>query len=92
MLLERFRGRYGMAVAIALLGLSPNVVLLATLGLVAAVAIPALSGARLRAPNLSAWLDDGEQAIVSPTTWTHLRRGVQDETAEPLLPRRRARR
>jgi hypothetical protein len=62
---------------------------IAALGLLAAVLLPALSGARLRTPDLEAWLEDGEQAMVSPTTGVHVRRHVHDENAEPLLPRRR---
>ena len=61
---------------------------LAVLGLLLALAIPAVSGARLRVPDLQGWLDRDEQALPSPTTATHLRPGVQDETAEPLLPER----
>jgi len=56
-----------------------------------ALALPALSGARLRAPDLDAWLEDGEQALPSPRTAIHLRPSVEDEQAEPLLPRRRRR-
>ncbi len=59
---------------------------LAGVGLAAALLIPALSGARLRKPNLEAWLEDGEQALASPTTVAHLRRRVEDETVEPLIP------
>lgn len=54
--------------------------------LVCSLAIPALSGARLRKPDLEAWLEEGEQALPSPRTGVHLRRGVEDETAEPLVP------
>jgi hypothetical protein len=61
-------------------------VALAALGLLAALAIPALSGARLRRPDLDGWLEDGEQALPSPATVTHLRPSVDDETAEPLVP------
>jgi MFS family permease len=70
--------RIGLAITLAL----------AVVGLASAVLIPALSGARLRRPDLEAWLDRGEQALASPTTGVHLRPGVEDETAEPLLPRR----
>lgn len=62
---------------------------LTALGLVAALAIPALSGARLRTPDLHRWLDEGEQALPSPTTAVHARPGVDDDVAEPLLPRKR---
>src|SRR3954452_2101676 len=62
---------------------------IAALGLVAAIALPALSGARLRTPDLEAWLEEGDGAMVSPATGVHVRRHVQDEDAEPLLPRRR---
>ncbi len=59
---------------------------LSGLTLLAAVGIPALSGARLRRPDLEAWLDEGEQALASPRTGVHVRRGVEDENAEPLVP------
>lgn len=62
---------------------------LSAVGLVASLAIPLLSGARLRAPDLHAWLDEGRQALPSPTTAAHVRPRVEDDTAEPLLPRRR---
>jgi hypothetical protein len=62
--------------------------LLAGVGLLAAVGIPALSGARPRTPDLEQWLEGEGQALPSPTTGTHLRPGVHDDTAEPLLPRR----
>jgi hypothetical protein len=64
---------------------------LAVIGLTAAVLIPALSGARLRRPDLEAWLERGDQALASPATGVHLRPGIEDETAAPLLPRRGAR-
>lgn len=67
-------------------------VALAGAGLVAALAIPALSGARLRKPDLEAWLEDGEQALASPTTVAHLRPRVEDEVVEPPLPERVRRR
>jgi len=54
-------------------------------GLVAAVVVPAVSGARLRAPDLETWLD-GDKGLPSPATATHLRPGVEDEDAAPLLP------
>jgi len=60
--------------------------LLASAGLAAALLVPALSGARLREPDLERWLE-GEPALPSPTTGTHLRPGVDDEDAAPLLPR-----
>jgi hypothetical protein len=59
-------------------------------GLVAALAVPALSGARLRAPDVEAWLA-GDKALPSPPTGTHVRPGVDAEAeddAEPLLPER----
>jgi MFS family permease len=62
------------------------VLVLTVLGLAATLAVPALSGARLREPDLEAWLE-GDQALPSPTTGIHLRPGVEDEAAEPLLPR-----
>jgi MFS family permease len=61
---------------------------LAGLGVVLALVIPAVSGARLRAPDLDGWLDGDGKALPSPTTATHLRPSVEDEEAEPLLPRR----
>jgi MFS family permease len=67
------------------------VLVLALVGLLASLLVPALSGARLRRPDLEAWLDDGEQALDSPTTAVHLRPGVEDDVAEPLLPVRRHR-
>lgn len=39
---------------------------LSVAALVLSLAIPALSGARLRRPDLHAWLEDGEQALASP--------------------------
>lgn len=63
----------------------------AAAGLVAALAIPALSGARLRAPDIESWLD-GDPGLPSPATGTHLRPSVVDDDAAPLLPRRRGRR
>jgi MFS family permease len=60
---------------------------LAVLGLVVAVVVPAVSGARLRAPELQKWLDGDGQALPSPRTAIHLRPSVEDEQAEPLLPR-----
>jgi hypothetical protein len=61
---------------------------LAVLGLALSLMIPALSGARLREPDLRAWLEDGERALPSPTTGVHLRPGVVDDDAHPMLPRR----
>jgi MFS family permease len=58
------------------------------LGLVLALVIPAVSGARLRAPDLDGWLNGDGKALPSPTTATHLRPSVEDDEAEPLLPRR----
>jgi hypothetical protein len=62
---------------------------LAGVGLVVAVLLPAVSGARLRAPELQKWLDGDGQALPSPPTAIHLRPSVEDEDgqAEPLLPR-----
>jgi MFS family permease len=65
------------------------VLVLAVVGLLASLLVPALSGARLRRPALEAWLENGEQALDSPVTAVHLRPGVEDEAAEPLLPARR---
>jgi hypothetical protein len=69
------------------------VVTLALVGatLVAALALPLVSGARLRVPDLEGWLAGGT-AMPSPRTAVHLRPGVHDRAAEPLLPRRRRRR
>lgn len=62
-----------------------SMLVLAGAALIAALLIPALSGARLRAPDLEAWLDGG-QALPSPTTGVHVRPGVEDDEAHPLLP------
>ena len=59
-------------------------------GLLASLAIPYFSGARLRRPDVAAWLDRGEQALPTPTTLALVRPAVHDETAEGLLPRRRS--
>jgi MFS family permease len=59
--------------------------------LLAALVIPFLSGARLRAPDLEDWLDGG-RALPSPRTAVHARVGATDEEAEPLVPRRLRRR
>jgi MFS family permease len=61
---------------------------LAIAGLVLAVLIPALSGARLQAPDLEGWLERGERALASPVTAVHLRPGVEDEDAHALVPSR----
>jgi len=63
---------------------------LAAACLAAALLVPALSGARLRRPDLESWLDGG-QALPSPVTAVHARPGVTDDDARPLLPRRRGR-
>jgi MFS family permease len=68
------------------------VLVLAVAGLLASLLVPLLSGARLQRPDLEAWLEDGEQALVSPATAVHLRPGVTDEAAAPLLPGRGRRR
>jgi len=57
----------------------------AAAGLVAATLVPLVSGARLRTPDLEAWLG-GDKGMPSPATAAHLRPGVEDEEAEPLLP------
>jgi MFS family permease len=62
-------------------------VALAGLGLVVALVLPVVSGARLRAPELQKWLDGEGQALPSPRTAIHLRPSVEDDQAEPLLPR-----
>ena len=64
--------------------------LLAAACFAVALLLPALSGARLRRPDLESWLDGG-QALPSPVTAVHARPGVTDEDAQPLLPRRRGR-
>lgn len=64
---------------------------LAAAGLVSALVIPAVSGARLREPDIAAWLE-GEPGLPSPTTATHLRPAVDDDDAAPLIPRPSARR
>lgn len=69
-------------------GLDAGLVAMAVLalaGLLAALLIPALSGARLHAPDIESWLEGG-QGIPSPRTGTHLRPSVVDEDAAPLLP------
>lgn len=63
-------------------------IILSAAALAVALAIPALSGARLRRPDLEGWLNGGKQALASPRTVVHARPRVQDETAAPLLPRR----
>jgi MFS family permease len=57
------------------------------LGLVTALVIPALSGARLHPPDLEGWLERGERGLSSPATVTHARPGVEDEEAHDLVPR-----
>ena len=102
-LVELLRGEAAYAVApivavIASTGSSPAAgirtglvitLVLAGVGLLAALGIPALSGARLRTPDVDRWLDGDGAALPSPTTGTHVRPSVHDETAEPLLPRMR---
>ena len=66
----------------------------AVTGLLIALVLPAVSGARLRTPDLASWLD-GDRAVPSPPTATHLRPGVEaavEDGAEPLLPSRWRRR
>ena len=68
--------------------------IVALAGLVVALVLPAVSGARLRAPDLESWLG-GDRAVPSPPTATHLRPGVDAQAAdgaEPLLPERLRRR
>lgn len=62
-----------------------SMLVLAGVAFVAALVIPALSGARLRTPDLEEWLDGG-QALPSPTTAVHARPDVDDASAEPLVP------
>lgn len=59
----------------------------AGVGLVVLLVVPLLSGARLRAPDLDAWLE-GDKGLPSPATATHLRPRIEDGDAEPLLPDR----
>ncbi|MCL2541852.1 MAG: MFS transporter [Nocardioidaceae bacterium] len=54
-------------------------------GLLLLLLIPMLSGARLRVPDVEAWLD-GDKGMPSPATATHLRPSVEDDEAEPLMP------
>jgi len=68
--------------------------IVAVAGLVIALVLPAVSGARLRAPDLESWLD-GDRGVPSPPTATHLRPGVdaaEEDGAEPFLPERLRRR
>ncbi len=67
-------------------------VALAVVGLAVSLVVPLLSGARLRVPDLEEWLEDGERALVSPATAVHLRPGVVDDDARPLVPGRLRRR
>jgi hypothetical protein len=57
-----------------------------TAALACSLAIPALSGARLRKPDLESWLEEGRQALPSPRTAVHVRPRVEDDDAEPLVP------
>ena len=61
---------------------------LSVTGLVASVVIPALSGARPHPPDLEGWLERGERGLLSPVTAVHVRPGVEDENAYPLVPPR----
>jgi MFS family permease len=49
------------------------------LGLVVALLLPAVSGARLRAPDLDVWLAGEGQALPSPTTGSLLRQTLEDD-------------
>lgn len=103
-LVELLRSEAGFAITPVVLVLAQSAASLATgvhgglvamlvldgIGLLLALAIPALSGARLRRPDLHHWLDEGDRALPSPATAVHLRPGIEDDAAEPLLPRRRA--
>ena len=66
-------------------------VALGAAGLLAALGIPLLSGARLHAPDLAAWLQQGERALPTPATLSLARPGVRDDDAEPLPRLRRPR-
>lgn len=57
----------------------------AAVGLVLLIVVPFLSGARLHAPDIEAWLDGG-QGLPSPATAAHLRPSVDDEEAHELVP------
>lgn len=56
-------------------------------GVVLILALLIVSGGRLRAPDLEAWLE-GDKGLPSPATAAHLRPGVHDEDAAPLRPGR----
>jgi hypothetical protein len=60
------------------------VLALAVAGLVGAVVIPIISGARPHAPDLEAWLENDDRGMESPTLAAHLRPGVQDDEAHDL--------
>ncbi len=62
-----------------------GMLVLAGTAFVAALLVPALSGARLRVPDLESWLDGG-QALPSPTTAVHARPDTEDPEAQPLVP------
>jgi MFS family permease len=64
---------------------------LAAVALLVALVVPAVSGARLHAPDLDAWLAGGK-GLPSPATATHLRPRTDDQEAEPLVPERLRRR
>jgi len=49
---------------------------LCVVGLVASLAVPALSGARLERPDLEAWLEDDERGIASPAAGARVRSRV----------------
>ena len=55
---------------------------LTALGLLVALVLPAVSGARLRAPDLAGWLAGEGKALPSPATATHLRPSIDDEDAD----------
>jgi MFS family permease len=61
-------------------------VVLAVVGLAVSLVVPLLSGARLAAPDLAGWLEDGQRALASPATAVHVRPGVSDEDAHRLVP------
>ena len=64
-----------------------SMLVLSVAGLAASLLIPLLSGARLREPDLKAWLEEQEQALPSPLTGVHVRPRARDDSAEPLLGR-----
>jgi hypothetical protein len=67
--------QHGSPVAGIHLGIWVSLALCAA-GLVASLAVPALSGARLERPDLEAWLEDDERGIASPAAGARVRNRV----------------